>query len=183
VEVNDVNKEKTGLIIIDAQENLMSVMRQKKEVIQNIVKLLHLARIYHLPVLMTEQYPKMLGPTVDEIRSHVPDFDPVEKLEFDFCRVEPFMKRLEALTLYNLIVTGVEAHVCVLQSCLCLVKKGYHVYVPRDCIDSRTYENKQTALELMKDEGVTVTSAEVIIFQMLKQAGTPEFKEMLKVIK
>ena len=178
-----MNREKTGLIIIDAQEKLMSVIGHKEEVTDNIIKLLHLARVYQLPLLITEQYPQMIGSTLDERKQHIPNFDPVEKLEFDFCEVKPFMNRLESLQLHNLIVTGVEAHVCVLQSCLSLVKKGYHVYVPRDGVDSRSSHNKQTGLELMKDEGVTITSTETIIFQMLRKAGTPEFKEMLKIIK
>ena len=178
-----MNIDAAGLIIIDAQEKLMSVMKNKEGVTQNIVKLLHLARIYELPISLTEQYPKMIGPTLQEISSLIPDFSPVEKLDFDACQVEVFMERLKTLKGMNVIVTGVETHVCVLQTCSSLLSKGYNVFVPRDCVDSRTEENKQTGLELLKSTGAAITSAETVIFQFLKKAGTPEFKEMLKYIK
>jgi nicotinamidase-related amidase len=134
-------------------------------------------------VLLTEQNPQYLGKTLDEIKSLLPDLKPIEKLDFDCCAVSGFSQKLESLNLSTIILFGVESHVCVLQSCLSLLERVYRVHVPRDAIDSRTAENRQTGLELMAKAGAVITSTETVIFQLLKKAGTDEFRTMLKIVK
>ena len=176
-------KENTGLLIIDVQEKLMEVMGQKKRVTDNIVKLLNLSRLYNLPVILTEQYPKWLGPTLPEVKEFLASYEPIDKLHFNCCDVDTFNARLESEGLKNIILTGVESHICVFQTCFSLLERGYSVHVPQDAVDSRTEENWRVGLELMKETGAMITSTEAVIYQILKKAGTKEFKEMLKIIK
>lgn len=176
-------KENTGLLIIDVQEKLMEVMGQKKRVTENIVKLLNLSRLYNLPVILTEQYPKWLGPTLPEVKESLPSYDPIDKLHFNCCDVDTFNARLESEGLKNIILTGVESHICVFQTCSSLLERGCSVHVPQDAVDSRTEENWRVGLGLMKETGALITSTEAVIYQILKKAGTKEFKEMLKIIK
>lgn len=178
-----LQKEQTGIVMIDPQEKLMAVMGQRDAAINNMVKLLHLARRYELPVLLTEQMPKNIGRTMEQVKSLVPDLKPIEKVEFDCCTVSEFNQKLESLSLKTIILSGIESHVCVFQTCLSLLERDYRVFVPRDAVDSRTMQNHQTGLELMRQAGAFITSTETVIFQFLKKAGTDDFRAMLKVIK
>lgn len=173
----------TGLIAIDIQSKLMAVMRRKESVIANILKLLQLSKLFNLPVILTEQYPKMLGTTVPEIKYAITSYEPIAKMEFDCLDVEDFNSRLDAAHLKTIILVGVEAHICILQTCMSLLARGYSVHVPQDAIDSRTEENWHVGIELMRQAGAVITSTETVIFQILKRAGTNEFKEMIKIIK
>ena len=178
-----LDKEKTGLLIVDVQERLMPVMVGRQSVIDNIVKIIHLARLYKLPVILTEQYPKWLGSTLPEIAHSVPAFDPIKKMHFNCCEDDTFNERLESVGLKNIIVTGVEAHICIFQTCVSILDRGYTVHVPQDAVDSRTEDNLCVGLELMKKAGAVITSTETVIYQILKRAGTDEFKKMLKLIR
>jgi nicotinamidase-related amidase len=173
----------TGLIIVDVQEKLMQVMGNPDRVTDRIVKLLHLSRVFKLPVILTEQYSKWLGPTLPRIKESLPEYDPIEKLHFNCCSVDLFNNRVEGEGLRNIILTGVETHICVFQTCVSLLEKGYSVHVPHHAVDSRTGDNWNIGLSLMKEAGAVITSTETIIFQILKKAGTDEFKKMLKTIK
>lgn len=183
MKVSLLDKENTGLVIIDAQDKLMGVMGRKKETADNIGKLIHLSRIYSLPLIVTEQYPKWLGSTLPEIKESLPSYEPIDKLHFNCCDVEAFNSRLESTDLKNVILTGVESHICVFQTCFSLIERGYRVHVPQDAVDSRTEANWKVGLELMRETGALITSTEAIIYQILKKAGTREFKEMLKTMK
>ncbi|MDP3297339.1 MAG: isochorismatase family protein [Thermodesulfovibrionia bacterium] len=178
-----LNEEHTGIVIVDVQTKLMAVMRQRERVIDNIIKLLRLSKIFTLPVILTEQYPKMLGSTVKEIKENLLSYDPIQKMVFDCCQVEYFKNCLESAGLTTIILAGVEAHICVFQTCVSLLERGFNVHVPQDAVDSRTEENWRVGLDLMKKAGAVITSTETIIFQILKIAGTKEFKEILKIIK
>ncbi len=178
-----LNKEHTGLVIVDVQTKLMAVMGQGKRVADNIKKLLHLAGLFEIPVILTEQYPRMMGPTVPEIKEVLPAYEPMDKMDFNCCEVESFNNRLRSKGLVNIILTGIETHICIFQTCAGLLEKGYIVHVPRDAVDSRTEENWSTGIDLMEKTGAVITSTEAVIFQILKKAGTKEFKEMLKLVK
>lgn len=175
--------ENTGLIIVDAQEKLMQVMGNPDRVSDRIVKLLHLARVFNLPVILTEQNSKWLGPTIPAVKAALPEYSPIEKLDFDCCNTDLFNNRLEEKALCNIILVGVETHICVFQTCVSLLERGYAVYVPHHAVDSRTADNWNIGLSLMKEAGAAITSAETVIFQIMKRAGTKEFKEMLKFVK
>ena len=178
-----LEREQTGLLVVDVQEKLMQVMGRKQRVIDNIIKLLYLSKLFALPVILTEQYPKWLGPTLPEIIEGLPAYEPITKLHFNCCDVEAFNERLVSAGFNNIILTGVESHICIFQTCVSFIEKGYQVHVPQDAVDSRTDENWRVGLELMRKAGALITSTETVIYQILKKAGTPEFKQMLKVVK
>lgn len=178
-----LNKENTGLVIVDVQEKLAGVMGQKERVVDRVLKLLDLARVFQLPVILTEQNPKFLGPTLPVIQEALPAYAPIDKLHFDCCAVDAFNHKIEEKGLQNIILTGIEAHICVFQTCVSLLEKGYRVHVPHHAVDSRTDDNRLIGLSLMREAGATITSTETVIFQVLKKAGTTEFKALLKTIK
>jgi nicotinamidase-related amidase len=178
-----LDRASTGLLVIDVQEKLMEVMGQKQRVTDNIFKLLHLSALFELPVILTEQYPEWLGRTLSEIRESLPAYEPISKLHFDCCDVDAFSNRLDSEGLSNIIITGVESHICVFQTCVSILEKGYCVHVPQDAVGSRTDENWRVGLGLMDKAGALITSTETIIYQVLKKAGTKEFKKMLKIVR
>ena len=181
--ISALEKENTGLLIIDVQEKLMQVMGQRQRVADNITKLVLLSKLFHFPVILTEQYPKWLGPTLPEVAKSLPAYQPISKLYFNCCDVDAFNNCLDSEDLRNVIVTGVESHICVFQTCVSILERGYRVHVPQDAVDSRTDENWRVGLDLMKQAGAVITSTETVIYQILKKAGTKEFKQMLKVMK
>jgi len=132
---------------------------------------------------LIQLYSKMMGSTLQEIKEALSSYEPIGKMAFDCCAVEQFNNRLKSAGSKNLILSGVETHICILQTCLSLLGRGYNIYVPQDAVDSRTEENWRVGLELMRDAGAVITSTETVIFQILKKAGTNEFKHMLKIIK
>ena len=178
-----LKKSNTGILIVDAQEKLVQVMEQKERIIENINRILLLSKIYKLPVILTEQYPKWLGPTLPEIKESLPTYEPVSKLHFNCCDVEDFNIKLNSEKIENIILTGVETHICIFQTCVSLLDKGYRVHIPQDAVGSRTDENWRVGLELSKQAGAVITSTKSVIYQILEKAGTKEFKQMLKVIK
>ena len=178
-----LNQENTGLLVIDVQEKLMEVMGRKQEIVENMVKLLHLSELFKIPIILTEQYPRWLGPTLNEIKEFLPAYDPISKMHFNCCGVDAFNDRLEGERLQSVIVTGVESHICIFQTCVCLLQRGYVVHVPQDAVDSRTDENWRVGLGLLREAGAFITSTETIIYQILEKAGTKEFKKMMKILK
>ena len=178
-----IGRENTGLLVVDVQEKLMQVMGRKQRVIDNIIKLLHLSKLFNLPVILTEHYLKWLGPTLPEIIESLPTYEPIQKLHFNCCDVDAFNERIESEGFKNIIVTGVESHICIFQTCVSILEKGYQVHVPQDAVDSRTDENWRVGLGLINKAGAFITSTETVIYQILKKAGTKEFKKMLKIIR
>ena len=178
-----LRKENTGLVIIDVQEKLAGVMDRKERLVDRVLKLLDLARVFQLPVIVTEQNPRFLGSTLPAIQESLSGYEPIEKLHFDCCAVDAFNREIEEKGLQNIILTGIETHICVFQTCVSLLEKGYGVHVSHHAVDSRTDDNRQIGLSLMGEAGATSTSTETIIFQILKKAGTTEFKALLKTIK
>lgn len=176
-------RDSTGIVIVDVQKKLMAVMGRAESVAENIIRLLHLARLYRLPVILTEQYQKMLGPTLPAVKEMLPVYDPIIKMEFDCCSAENFNAAIESAGIRNIVLAGVETHICVLQTCISLLEREYTIHVPQDAVDSRTEENRHVGLDLMKRAGAVITSTETVIFQLLKRAGSQEFREMLKVIR
>ena len=181
--ISILNKENTGLLIIDVQEKLMQVMGKKEKIVEDINKLVILSKLFDFPVILTEQYPKWLGPTLRELAESLPVYEPITKFHFNCCDVDAFNNRLDSEDLRNIIITGVESHICVFQTCVSILEKGYNVHVPQDAVGSRIDENSRVGLDLMKQAGAVITSTETVIYQILKKTGTKEFKEMLKVIR
>ena len=181
--VTSLNNQMTGLIVVDAQEKLLDVMRRGPTIVANIVRLLQLAGHYELPVIATQQYRKMMGPISADIAPLIPAQELIDKIDFDCCAVGDFNDRLRASGKRTVVLVGVETHICVLQTCVSLLAAGYKVLVPQDAVDSRTKENWQVGMALMKEAGAAISSTETLIFQALRKAGTPEFKNMLRIVR
>lgn len=171
------------LVIVDIQERLAPVMKRRQLVTANCLHLIEAARLLSIPMLVTEQYPKGLGPTIKEIRDAVPSYEPIVKMTFDCCGEETFPNAVKQSGKKTIILAGMETHVCVLQTCVSLLNDGYNVHMVEDAVCSRTDENRSTGLEMMRDAGAVVTCTEAALFQLLKVAGTEEFKAIAKRIK
>lgn len=169
------------LVIIDIQEKLLPVMSAKEDVLENSAKLVRFAGIIGLPVLVTEQ--GKLGPTMSDLTGDIDNFAPILKLDFDACAVPEFVEALGRTGGRTVLLAGIESHVCVMQTALSLLARGYKVHVVSDAVSSRTPENRDVALGRMRDAGAVISSAEMAIFELLKRAGTDEFKETLKIVK
>lgn len=178
-----LDKQRSLFLIIDIQERLAQVMDKKEQVITNTLHLLELSRLVDIPVVVTEQYPKGIGKTVQPIVEGLPRYEPIEKITFDCCLMEPFNDKISSLKKDQVIVVGMETHICVLQTVLSLLKAGYTVHVVSDGVCSRTKNNWKIGLEVMRDAGAVITSTEIVLFQLLRQAGTEEFKHISKRIK
>lgn len=175
--------DRTGcvIVIIDIQEKLLPVMSEKEAVLENSVKIASFAKVVGVPVLVTEQ--EKLGPTMAELSGEIDEFAPILKLDFDACAVPAFTGSLERLGRGTVIITGIECHVCVMQTALSLLARDYRVHVVSDAVSSRTKANRKVALRRMREAGAVISSTEMVIFELLKRAGTDEFKETLKLVK
>lgn len=178
-----LNPEDSLLLIIDIQERLAAVMSERQTVINNCLHLIELSRLLKIPVIVTEQYPKGLGQTVEEIRNTLPEYSPIEKMSFNCCEQKDFMETIDRFSKKKIIITGMETHICVLQTCLGLLKKGFSTHVVGDAVCSRSQENKKIGLELLRDAGAVITCTETVLFELLRVAGTEEFKVISKRIK
>lgn len=178
-----LKRDKSLLVIVDIQERLAVAMTEKERVVVNTLHLIESARLLGLPLLITEQYPKGLGPTLPEVRNAVQTYAPIEKITFSCCGEKFFMEAVQETEKKQIILIGMETHVCVLQTCIDLLQADYDVHVVADAVCSRTDANYRTALEYMRDAGAVITCTETVLFQLLVKAGTEEFKAISKRIK
>ncbi len=178
-----LSRDEAVLVIIDIQERLAAVMSERRKVTDNCLHLIEIAKLLHIPIVLNEQYPRGLGHTVNEIRNALPVYEPIEKIAFSCCGQPAFFDRMSGSGRKKAILCGMETHVCVLQSCLDLIREGYAVHVVSDAMCSRTRENHGTGMELMRDAGAVITCTETVLFQLLEKAGTEEFRLISKRIK
>jgi len=180
-----LDKEKAVLIIIDVQEGLMKAMDRDvgKNLIRNLEILIAFARDMEIPMLVTEQYPKGLGRTIPEIGQALGPILPVEKVSFSCSKVAPFDESLRQSGRKQVVLVGMETHVCVLQTAADLIERGYEVHVVADAVCSRRKLDWETALRWMEKNGAMISTTEIIAFQLLKEAGTDEFKRLSRMVK
>jgi nicotinamidase-related amidase len=186
----ELHSHKAGLCVIDIQEKLAAAMPEKvvKGTLRNCLNLIEAARALGLPIVVSEQYPKGLGRTLPVVaeavlrlpRDRVAFFD---KVQFSCVGVPLYDAWLKKSGRSQWILTGMETHVCVYQTARALVAAGYEVHVPRDAVVSRTMANWEVGLQLMDRSGAVVSATEVAIFDLLKHAGTEEFKQLSRIIK
>lgn len=173
-------RQDCALVVIDIQEKLLPVMAEKERVLDNALKLVKFAKIVGLPTIVTEQ--DKLGPTVEPLATELAGAPKFAKITFDCFGQEDFKKYLADLGRKNLILAGIEAHICVMQTALSACE-SYQVQVLADAISSRTPLNHQLALDRIRQAGMVITSTEMFIYEVLQKAGTTEFKESLKLVK
>ncbi|MBK1836182.1 hydrolase [Azospirillum sp. YIM B02556] len=172
------------LLVVDVQERLLPAIHESGRVVRNAGMLLKAAAALSVPVLVTEQYPRGLGPTVEAVRADLPAGTPViEKITFG-CTGEPaFNAAVGELNRSQIVLCGTEAHVCVMQTALGLRRQGHAVYLVADAVSSRTPANHAMALERMRDAGVTIVTTEMVLFEWMERAGTPVFKVISALVK
>lgn len=176
------NRQQTALLVIDVQERLMPVIYEQEKIIANVNKLLRGGEILGLETIVTEQYPKGLGNTCKEVELGEGKTI-LEKVCFSCMKSEPLADQLKLTNKKTLIICGVESHICVLKTTLDALQQGFEVHVVADAVSSRTAENKHLAVERMRQAGAFIVSVEMILFMMLNEAGTDEFKAISKLIK
>jgi nicotinamidase-related amidase len=178
-----IEKDNCVGLITDIQEHLVPVMIGKDKFLSNTSRLILGLQELHIPLLVTQQYTKGLGETLTEIYTLINHFTTIEKSSFS-CYDEPkFVDALEKLNLKNVIICGIESHVCVLQTALDLKAASYNPIVVFDCISSRSKQNLKLALERFRFEGIMITSFESILFELTRGATDPSFKAISKLVK
>jgi isochorismate hydrolase len=175
-----ITTEQSILVLIDVQERLVPVISEKESVVGNLVRLARFSKIINLPVLLTEQ--EKLGSTLPEIRGGIPEVETVSKHHFNCFGSEVFREKVKGSGREVLILAGIEAHICVLQTALSALSE-FRVHVVSDAVSSRAPHNREVALKRMAQSGVTITSTETVIYELLEKAGTPAFRETLPLVK
>ncbi len=200
-----LNREKAVLTVIDVQERILPVMQDSDMVVEAIRRLILGFRILRAPILITEQYARGIGATDPRViealngpdplentagsDAGIPEenpgacYDPMDKLSFSCALHPPFMERLRALGRREVVLCGVESHVCVLQTALHLVQMGFEVHLAADAVSSRGPLHRETALRRMAQEGVKITNLETAVFEMLEMCATPQFKAWSRLIR
>lgn len=178
-----ITRSQAALLVVDIQERLLPAIFERERVLQNALRLVNGARVLNLPVFVTEQYRKGLGATEPELAAAIPGFAPIEKLTFSSVGAPGLVDALRAKGAREIVLCGIEAHVCVCQTCLDLLREGFTPFVVADAISSRTSANHRAGVERMRDAGAIVVSTEMILFELLERAGTDEFKQILNLIK
>lgn len=181
-----INSEKSQLVVVDVQEKLGAAMPGKvlNRVVLNSSLLLRSAGIIGIPVTCTEQYPQGLGPMIDTVRALVPNDSPcIEKTSFSACGSQAFLDRVAEFGRPQIVLAGMEAHVCVLQTAVQLHEHGYQVFTVEDAICSRKLENYQNALERIRQAGVLMVSAESVVFEWLRDSKSEHFKALSPLLR
>ena len=181
---NTLDPQRTALVIIDMQEAFRASITDFTEVAARIALVAHAAGLLRVPLIVTEQYPKGLGHTADEIRAVLPTgLEPVEKTAFSSCGATEFVALLTAHDASHVLVCGIEAHICVNQTTHDLLARGLQVHLLTDCITARTAANKQIALARMQQGGAVLSSVEMALFELMRDARHEQFKAIQKLIK
>ena len=175
--------ENTVLLIVDIQGKLAHLMHEKQKLFENVGKVIRGALVLDLPILWAEQNPDGLGSTVPEVAQLLPDHQPISKYSFSCWGSKHFVTDLKELRPANVLIAGIETHVCVYQTARDLMEAHYAVEIIADAVSSRTIENKQIGLEKIRDAGAKITSAETALFELLGEAQGVRFKAILKIVK
>jgi nicotinamidase-related amidase len=158
-------------------------MHDKESLFKNIQILIHAAKILNIPIIWCQQCPDALGPTIPQIAELLSGIEPINKASFSCCGCDQFNTKLKELTRKQILLCGIETHVCVYQTAIDLLRKGYEVEVISDAVSSRSLHNKEVAINTMSAAGVNVTTTEMALFELLKTADNPQFKQIAKLIK
>ena len=181
---NTLDLEHAALVIIDMQEAFRSKISDFAETAARIALVAHAAQLLNLPIIVTEQYPRGLGQTANEIRAVLPaGLEAIEKTAFSSCGAQTFINELERTRASQVIVCGIEAHICVNQTTHDLLARGLSVHLLTDCITARSANNRQIALAKMQMSGAVPSSTEMALFELLRDAKHEQFKAIQNLIK
>lgn len=172
-----------AVVAIDIQEKLMPTIQRAERMVERSARLLRFAREIQIPVLWTEQYRKGLGPTIPAVAEALAGLHPIEKTAFGCMAHAPFQQALAGLGRRQLVLTGIEGHICVMQTAVGALAEGYEVFVVRDAIGSSSDEELAAGVARMEKAGATIVTTQMAMFELLREAGTPEFKRVLPLLK
>lgn len=179
-----LNIDHTALLLIDVQGKLAQLMHDKEQLFANLERIIKGAQVLDIPIIWTEQVPEKLGQTAPEIAELLADgAAPLSKASFSCCGAPPFMAQLQALNRGQLLLSGIETHICLYQTSVDLLNMGYEVQVVADAVSSRTAENKQVGLDRIKAAGGIITSTEMALFELLGVADGDQFRQIAKIVK
>jgi nicotinamidase-related amidase len=181
--LTNIQAKDSLLLIIDIQERLSPMISDFQNLLKNTLNLAQASYVHDIPTLITEQYVDGLGETNKKIKSVLPRATFLSKVHFSACEEAGFLDKLTSFNKKTIVVVGTEAHVCVLQTCIDLLKSGFEVVLVTDAIGSRNEKHKNIAIDQLKHGGAVISCAEIIIFQWTKAAATPTFKKILPIIK
>jgi nicotinamidase-related amidase len=177
-----LDKDNAALVVIDVQGKLAALMHDRENFYRNVVRMIKGAEVLELPVLWTEQLPDKLGETQPEIRQHLTG-EPLVKDTFSCCGDAGFLDRLKAAGRKQILVTGMETHVCVYQTVMDLLRDGFEVHLVADAVSSRSAYNREVGLQVMRDAGAKMTTVEMALFEMLVVARGEQFKQIIQIVK
>jgi len=177
-----LNANDTALIVIDIQGKLAQLMYAKEQLFENVARLIKGAEVLELPIICTEQNPAGIGPTAEEIAPLIKP-EPIAKMSFSCCGEKHFAEAIERLGRTQLLLCGIETHICVYQTAADLIRSGREVHVVADAVSSRTEANRRIGLTRMRDAGAKLTSVESALFELLRVAEGDKFKQILQIVK
>jgi nicotinamidase-related amidase len=175
--------ESSVLVVVDVQGKLANLMHDKESLFANLVRMVKGAQLLGIPILWNEQNPAGLGPTIPELVELLKDLKPLAKMTFGCGGNQAFVSEFRKLGRKQVLLVGIESHVCVYQTACELLRMGAEVYLVSDAVSSRTRENKQIGLELMKSRGAAVTSTETVLFELMRTAEHPRFRDISRLVK
>lgn len=181
-----LDRNNAVLVVIDVQERLMPVIHGAAVVERNVERLVRACHILGIPTILTEQYPKGLGPTIPSIRAAFEEtsgYHPLEKMSFSAMGSPAFAAHLDTLARKQILIAGIETHVCVHQTVRDLLATGLSITLIADALSSRTPENKEIALRRMTTDGANLSSTEMTLFELLVKSGTEEFRAIANLVK
>ena len=178
-----LKRDNCVLVIIDIQEKLLKAVYNPDFVLNSSVKIAKAASILNIPTIITEQYPKGLGYTVKAIKTVSANINPIEKTAFSAMKEEKFYEQIKSYGKKQILICGIETHICVLQTAAELSSKGYEVYVLKDACSSRKEFEHNTGIELLTQYGSKITCSEIAIFEWLESSKHPNFKKIQALIK
>uniref|UniRef100_Q3AU79 Hydrolase, isochorismatase family n=1 Tax=Chlorobium chlorochromatii (strain CaD3) TaxID=340177 RepID=Q3AU79_CHLCH len=178
-----LSPNETLLLIIDVQGRLAPAVFGSDKLERNIQKLIRACHVLEVPLLVTEQYPKGLGNTIPSLRELMAEAVVVEKSSFSCCGSQEFMRQLRALNRNDILIAGMETHVCVYQTAIELIDFGYNVHLLTDCVSSRSEENRELGIRCIEKAGASLTSTEMALFELLRVAEGERFKAISAIVK
>ena len=178
-----LNSKNTVLVIIDVQGNLARIMQNTDALLQNLAILIQGARLQDVPIIWMEQLPEKLGKTVDDVSMHLKGLKPIEKDVFSCWKNDEFISMLNEINPDNVVLSGIETHICVYQTAMDLLKQNFNVEVVADATSTRLEYNKEIGLEKIRRAGGQITSVETLLFEIQGKATGEEFRGLVKLVK
>ncbi len=178
-----LNKENTVFVLVDVQGKLAKIVQDSEKMIANLKNLIQGLQILRVPIVWLEQYPEGLGPTNEDLAALLVDLEPIRKITFSACKNSDFIEAIEKTGRKQVLIAGIETHICVYQTATGLKDLGYEVEVVADAVSSRTMLNKEIGLEKMNSAGIQWTSVEMSLYELMERSEGEQFKQILRLLK